>query len=174
MVSFRQKYREFMETGKMGEYADYFTVKGNPWWCVLQELALKDAADGTGNPLAWYPNAFLEMVPPEVVPLENPPHPSRAPQPHGAGDLLPHLQLAQEVPVNAEESESDSVDMWAADDAYDIWGGAEADNSSDSSGLVSIVVITESPEIVVISSDESEGGGNEELGESDGADADDS
>ena len=62
------------------------------------------------------------------------------------------------------------MDMWAADDAYDIWGGAEADDSSDSSGVVSIV---ESLEIVVISSDES-GGGNEEPGERDGANGDDS
>jgi len=169
---FRQKYREFMETGEMGDYADYFTANGNPWWCILQELALKDAADETGNPLAWYSNAFPEMVPPEVVPPENPPHPSLAPQPHMAGDPLPEPQLPQGIPI--VESESDSVDMWAADDAYDIWGGADADNSGDSSGVVSVVAIAESPEIVVISSGESEEGGDEELGESDGAEADDS
>jgi len=64
--------------------------------------------------------------------------------------------------------------MWAADDAYDIWGGADADKSGDSSGVVSVVVIAESPKIVMISSDESEEGGDEELGESDEADADDS
>ena len=66
------------------------------------------------------------------------------------------------------------MDMWAADDAYDIWGGAEADYSGDSSGVVSILEVTESPEIVVISSDESEEGGNEEPGERDGANGDDS
>jgi len=32
---FRQKYWIFMETGELGEYADYFTAKGNPWWCIL-------------------------------------------------------------------------------------------------------------------------------------------
>ena len=171
---FRQKYRGFMETGKIGEYADYFAAKGNPWWGILQELALKDAADGIGNPLAWYPDSFPEMVPPKVVPPKNPPHHPPTSQLPVAGDPLPQPQLGPKVPVIPEGSESNSVDMWAADDAYDIWGGAEEDNSGDSSGVVSVVVIAESPEIVVISSDESEEGGNEELGESDGADADDS
>ena len=49
---FRHKYRNFMETGELGEYADYFTTKGNPWWCILQELTLRDAANKTRSPLA--------------------------------------------------------------------------------------------------------------------------
>ena len=86
-------------------------------------------------------------------------------------DSLPQPQLAPEVPVKVEGSEFNSMDMWAADDAYDIWGGAEADDSGDPSGVVSVV---ESPEIVVISSDESEGGRNEKPGERDEANGDDS
>ena len=63
---FRQKYRNFMETGELGEYANYFTEKGNPWWCILQELTLRDAANRTRNPLAWYFDAFPEMAPPFI------------------------------------------------------------------------------------------------------------
>jgi len=128
-------------------------------------LTLRDAAGRTRNPLAWYFDTFPEMTPPE-----NLSYPPPAPQPPMVEDPLPQPQLTPEVPVDVEGSESNWMDMWAVDDAYDIWGGAEADDSSDSSGVVSIV---ESLEIVVISSDES-GGGNEEPGERDGANGDDS
>jgi len=55
-----------------------------------------------------------------LAPPGNLPHPPPTPQPPVEEDSLPQPQLAPEVPVKVEGSEFNSMDMWAADDAYDI------------------------------------------------------
>jgi len=116
-VSFKAKYRDFTNTGEVGKYAEHFTKKGGPWKCVLQELAVRDAADRMGTPLAWYLDAFPEIAlaknlnhPPAHpgFPLEGDPNPSPPPSP------------APEIPIDDEDYNAEYEDIWAGDEGYDV------------------------------------------------------
>jgi len=121
---------------------------------VLQELAVRDAADRIGTPLVWYLNAFPETAlaknlihPPAHprFPLEGDPNPSPPPSP------------APEVHIDDEGYNAEYEDIWAGDEGYDVWGNEEPEDSGDSESVKSVTNIVESPEVIMLSSDELEG-----------------
>ena len=152
-VSFKTKYEDFINTGEVGRYAEHFNKKGGPWKCVLQELAVREAADRMGTPLAQYLDAF-----PEIALAKNLAQPQAHPGPSVEGDPNPSppLSPAPNVPMDDEGYQAEDEDMWAGDEGYDVWEDEETENSGDSESVKSVINIVESPEVVVLSSDEAE------------------
>uniref|UniRef100_A0A7C9DLF8 Uncharacterized protein n=1 Tax=Opuntia streptacantha TaxID=393608 RepID=A0A7C9DLF8_OPUST len=99
-----------------------------------------------GTPLAWYLDAF-----PEIALAKNLAHPPAHP-----GPSSPPLSPAPNVPINDEGYRAEDEDMWAGDEGYDVWGDEETENSGDSENVKSVINIVESPELIVLSSDEAE------------------
>jgi len=106
-----------------------------------------------GTPLAWYLDAFPEIAlaknlnhPPAHpgFPLEGDPNPSPPPSP------------APKIPIDDEGYKAEYEDIWAGDEGCDVWGDEEPEDSSDSESVKSVINIVESPEVLMLSSDESE------------------
>ena len=121
---------------------------------MLQELTIRDAADRMGTPLAWYLDAF-----PEIALAKNLNHPPAHPGFPLEGDpnLSPPPSPAPEIPVDDEDYNAEYEDIWAGDEGYDVWGNEEPEDCSDSESVKSVINIVESPEVIMLSSDESKG-----------------
>jgi len=78
-------------------------------------------------------------------PLEGDPNPSPPPS------------LALEIPIDDEGYNAEYEDIWAGDEGYDVWGDEEPEDSGDSASVKSVINIMESPKVIMLSSDESEG-----------------
>jgi len=153
-VSFKAKYRDFISTGEIGKYVDHFRKKrGGPWKCVLQELAIRDAADRMGTPLAWCLDAF-----PAIVLAKNLIHPSAHPgfPLEGNPNPSPPPSPAPKISIDDEGYNAEYEGIWAGDEGYDAWENEEPKDSSDSESVKSVINIVESPEVIVLSSDEVE------------------
>ena len=51
---------------------------------------------------------------------------------------------------------AENEDIWVGDEGYDVWGDEETEDSGDSESVKSVINIVESPEVIVLSSDETE------------------
>ena len=124
----------------------------------MQELAVRDAAHRMGTPLAWYLDDF-----PEIALAKNLNHPSAQPGFPLGGDLNPSPppSPAPEIPIDDEDYNAEYEDIWAGDEGYDVWGNKRPEDSSDSESVKSVINIVESPEVIMLSSDESEGSHNQ-------------
>ena len=80
--------------------------------------------------------------------------PPLAPGSPQVGDPPFPLPPAPEPLTDDEGYDTDILDIWAGDDRYDIWAEENDDGSSDSDSVVSVIDISESLEIIEISSDE--------------------
>jgi hypothetical protein len=154
-ISFKAKYEDFINTGEVGRYAEHFNKKRGPWKCVLQELAVRDAADRMGTPLAWYLDAF-----PETTKNVAPPPAHPGPSVEGNPNPSPPLSPALNIPIDEEGYQAEDEDLWAGDEGYDVWEDEKTENSGASESVKSVINIVESPEVVVLSSDEA---GDEEI-----------
>ena len=63
------------------------------------------------------------------------------------------------VSIDDEGYDVELKDIWPGDEGYDVWGADEPRDSSDSKSVRSVINIIESPEIIMPSSDETEGDG---------------
>jgi len=107
-----------------------------------------------GTPLAWYLDAFHE-----IALAKNLNHPSAHPGFPLEGDLNPSPPPSPipEIPIDDEGYNAEYEDIWVGDEGYDVWGDEKPEHSSDSESVKSVRNIVESPEVIMISSDESEG-----------------
>ena len=96
---------------------------------MLQELAIRDAADMMGTPLAWYLVAFPEIELAKNLVYQPPAHPGVPLE----GDLNPSPppSPALGVPINDEGYNAEYEDIWAGDEGYDIWGDEELEDFGD-------------------------------------------
>jgi len=78
-----------------------------------------------------------------------PPPPVLGPA-HGANPP-PALPLTLQLPIDDEGYDTDISDIWAVDDRYNIWG---LENNDHLDSVESVIDITESLEVIKISSDE--------------------
>ena len=72
--------------------------------------------------------------------------------------LTPHLSLspALGIPIDDKGYDAENDDIWAGDKGYNVWGDEETKDSGDSESVKSAINIVESPEVIVLSSDEVE------------------
>ena len=107
-----------------------------------------------GTPLAWYLDAF-----PEIALAKNLNHPLAHPgfPLEGNPNPSPPLSPAPEIPIDDEVYNAEYKDIWAGDEGHDVWGNEEPEDSGDSESVKSVINIVESLEVIMLSSDESEG-----------------
>ena len=98
----------------------------------MQELAVRDAADRMGTPLAWYLDAF-----PEIALAKNLVHPPAHPGLSVEGDPNPSATLspALGVPIEDKGYDAENEDIWAGEEGYDVWGDEEPEDSSASESV---------------------------------------
>ena len=96
---------------------------------------------------------------PEIALARNLAHPPAHPGPSVEGDpnSPPPLSPAPDVSIDDEGYHAEDEDIWAGDEGYDVWGDEESENFGDSESVKSVINIVESPEVIVLSSDEAEG-----------------
>ena len=119
----------------------------------MQELAVRDAADRMGTPFAWYLDAF-----PEIALAKNLVHPPAHPglSVEGSPNPSPPLSPTLGIPIDDKGYDAENEDIWAGDEGYDVWGDEETEDSGDSESVKSVINIVESPEVIMLSSDEAE------------------
>ena len=87
-----------------------------------QELTLRDATNKTETSLAWYQDAFLELVP-----LKNPAYLPPVLELVVDEDPIPFPPPPPVLKVLADDEGYDAYpkNIWAVDDGYDVWGADE-------------------------------------------------
>ena len=123
---------------------------------MLQELTVRDGADRMETVLAWYLDAFpefeLSQYPIRLSPahfehpVEKDPNPS------------PLLSRVPIVPMDDEGYDAEPEDIWAGGEGYDVWGAYEPEDSSDPESVRSAINVVELPEMIMLSSDETDDG----------------